>query len=165
MSTVNEGTCTHSNSQQTFELSLLHASGDTGEHLIASSESINAPTKNSQITERERSWELLLTSGMLLGPTLGIPLILLAFVFYTDKRVTFNEHGTRALPVNLSSISNSSYFTSIRATKFVLVSSWASTVSQFVIPPFMLPFSFFIAREITRQCDAPSTIQEISDHM
>jgi hypothetical protein len=102
---------------------------------------------------------------MLLGPMLGIPLILLAFVFYSDKHVTFKEHGTTALPANQSSVSHSSYYTSVDATEFVLVSSWASTASQFVIPPFMLLFSFFVAREITRQCDAPSTVQEVSDHM
>lgn len=160
MSTGHEDTYSHSHSQPAFELPLHHPSGDTEQHLVASSESITTPAKDNpipQVTERARSWDLLLTFAMLFVPMLGIALILLAFVFYTHKRVKFRDNGTAALPVNLAFVSNRSYYTSIGATKFVLVSSWASTASQFVIPPFMLLFSFFVAREITYECDAPST--------
>ena len=107
----------------------------------------NDQTVHHTPREKTRRRDLLFAFVLLFIPLLAIPLIFLAFVFYTTRHVTFPDNGTPGLPL-FSYPSKSSYYTTVSAGSFTLVGSWASTLAQFVLGPFMVLFSLYIAREI-----------------
>lgn len=159
MPEINGGHYAHKDSKQAFELLTLQEATGSIEHRTASF----TLADDTRINEGERAWDLLLAFPMLFVPMLAMALTLLASVYYTPKRVKSPDNGTVPLPVDLTSVSNNSYYTMIGPSKFVLVSSWASTAAQFVIPPFMPLFSFFVARETTLQQNKASTPKEVPD--
>ena len=114
-----------------------HSTGNTG----------SDQTVHHTSREKTRRRDLLLAFTLLFVPLLAIPLIFLAFVFYTTRHVTFPDKSTPRLPLNSHPLSKS-YYTTVSAGSFTLVGSWASTLAQFVLAPFMALFSFYVAREI-----------------
>ena len=100
--------------------------------------------------EKTRKRDLLLASALLFIPLLAIALLCLAFVFVGSKRVRFQFNETNELPILAKDIitSNSSYYTLEDIGSFTLLGSWASSAAQLVLAPFMVLFSFLIAREI-----------------
>ena len=90
---------------------------------------------------------LLLAFSIVSFPTLAISFLLIGFVFKTSERERPNDPpGTTDLPVTPSYTSDA-YYTDIRPGSFLLVSSWASNVAEIVVSPFMVIFSYIVARE------------------
>lgn len=113
--------------------------------------------------ERYSMKDLLLLLGIIFLPMLAISLILLAFTFFARFHITFNTNGTSELPVDHSSASKYSYYTTIGQSKVSLVSSWASHASQFVMPFFMVLFSFCVAREVSGNRPRQETIENTKE--
>jgi hypothetical protein len=136
----------------------------------------NGPNKSPQSSEdglgtskspkRDSIIDLLLLLSILFVPMLAISLVLLAFMFFSAERVVFENNGTPELPVNFVNVANDSYYTLIGPSKVALVSGWASHASFFVMPYFMILFSYCVAREVALNRPPVATIdktQEIHD--
>ena len=79
-------------------------------------------------------------------PLLAISLVLLLFVF-----VAHRERPAVASDPRLPSLQYFSpwfYYPTTGIGGFLLIGSWASTVAQWVVAPFMVLFSYVVAREI-----------------
>ena len=95
-----------------------------------------------------RRRDLLLAFAMVSLPMLVIAAILLAFVFNPNEREKQQqEDPTQELPL-LDQLPGGAYYTTVRTGSFLLVASWASNIAEFIIAPFMLLFSYTVAREI-----------------
>ncbi|KAI9684249.1 MAG: hypothetical protein M1822_005722 [Bathelium mastoideum] len=94
--------------------------------------------------------QILFSFVLLLVPLLGVSLILIIFVFYKQFHFVFPENGNRDLPTTYLNKSSDAYFTHLGIGKVTLVSSCASTATQFVLTPFMFLFSFVVARELSQ---------------
>lgn len=79
-------------------------------------------------------------------PLLVIAILLLAFTFhYREEPLLYPEdHG---LPFSHPP-SLHPFYTNVASGSFLLVASWASNIAGFVIAPFMVLFSYAVAREI-----------------
>ena len=98
-----------------------------------------------------RKRDLLLAFAIVSLPLLVIALILLVFVFkYSQRNFLDPSVGTRELPSSNYDFGNV-FYTSISPGSFLLVGSWASNVATIVVAPFMLLFSYAVAREMFLQ--------------
>lgn len=79
-------------------------------------------------------------------PLLVIAILLLAFTFhYREEPLLYPEdHG---LPFSHPP-SLHPFYTNVASGSFLLVASWASNIAGFVIAPFMVLFSYAVAREM-----------------
>ena len=83
-------------------------------------------------------------------PMLTIPALLLALVT-VGKVPHFTSEGTETLTTFNAAPSGNYYVTTgISAGKFALVASWASTIMSNISAPFLILFSFLIARSMSR---------------
>lgn len=79
-------------------------------------------------------------------PLLVIAILLLAFTFhYREKPLLYPEDDR--LPFSRPP-SLRPFYTNVASGSFLLVASWASNIAGFVIAPFMVLFSYAVAREI-----------------
>ena len=121
-----------------------------------SSEHTSLPAKlgeiGARLDEAARKRELLIAFAFIFVPMSVIAFVLIAFVYYEKDRVHFNRegNGTPELPAFPIPPANA-YYTTIGIGGFLLVSSWASTAAGVIFAPFMLLFSFVVARQLTRQ--------------
>ncbi|KAI9661810.1 MAG: hypothetical protein M1821_009049 [Bathelium mastoideum] len=106
--------------------------------------------------------QILFSFVLLLVPLLGVSLIPIIFVFYKQFHFVFPENGNRDLRVVYPNRSSDAYFTYIGVGKVTLVSSWASTATQFVLTPFMFLFSFVVARELSQSGPDDSDVKGVS---
>lgn len=98
-----------------------------------------------------RKRDLILAFAIVSLPLLVIAIILLAFVFAPSHHVILDPSvGSVELPAS-NDVPTGSYFTTISPGKFLLLGSWASNVAELVVAPFMLLFSYAVAREILLQ--------------
>lgn len=104
---------------------------------------------------------LILAFLMILVPMLAIPLILLAFFFYSDIRPNLSKYQDASLPIDTDNISPNHYYTTERYNVVLDVTGWASTAGQFIMAPYMLLFSFFVAKSIVGQHPRPSNLDDL----
>ena len=98
-----------------------------------------------------RKRDLLFAFAIVTPPLLAIALILVGLVFNASDRDTPNQiKGTPELPVVNYPTSNVLY-TGVDPGSFLLVGSWASNFATITIGPFMVIFSYTIAREILQE--------------
>lgn len=98
-----------------------------------------------------RKRDLLLAFTIVSLPLLVIALILLVFTFkFSQRQYLDSSLGTTELPSSGYDLSDA-YFTSISPGSFLLVGSWASNFATVVVAPFMLLFSYTVAREMVLQ--------------
>lgn len=101
-----------------------------------------------------RRRDLLLAFAMVSLPMLVIAAILLAFVFNPNEREKQHpDKATLDLPI-MDQLPADAYYTTVRTGQFLLLASWASNIAEFIIAPFMLLFSYAVAREILQQSRA-----------
>ena len=94
-------------------------------------------------------------------PTLAVALTLLAFVFNSSERVVLDPRAkTPRLPF-LEHAPTDVYYTTVLPGAFLLLGSWASNVAELVVAPFMVLFSYTVARELLQHPELPNS--EISD--
>ena len=98
-----------------------------------------------------RRRDLFIAFAMVSLPMLVIAAILLAFVFDPNEREKLQQaNSTQELPI-VHQLPGDAYYTTVRTGKFLLVADWASNIAEFIIAPFMLLFSYTVAREIIQQ--------------
>jgi hypothetical protein len=111
--------------------------------------------------------DMLLILAILCLPMVIVSLVLLVFLFiHHPWRVRFQDNGTTELPVDFTMVSKDSYYTEISPGKVSLISGWASHAALFVMPYFMILFSFCVAREVAFKRPASEIIdntREIHD--
>lgn len=80
-------------------------------------------------------------------PLLVIAILLLVFVFARGRENPGLYVESPTLPF-LDSASQDAYYTQVDSGDFLLIGSWASTIAEFVVAPFMVLFSYAVAREV-----------------
>ena len=98
-----------------------------------------------------RKRDVFLAFAIVSLPLLAIAIILIAFAFNAGQREKPDPTiGTPELPVvdyNTSTV----YYTYYTPGQFLLLSSWASNIATIVVAPFMLIFSYAVARELLQE--------------
>ena len=108
-----------------------------------------------------RKRDLFLAFGIVSLPLLIISLTLIGFVFNTSEHVKPDPSiGTLELPV-VKYDTSTAYYTGIRPGSFLLLGSWASNIAEIVVAPFMLIFSYAIAREVVHGSVKEDIISEL----
>ena len=108
-----------------------------------------------------RKRDLFLAFGIVSLPLLIISLILIGLVFNTSERVKPDPSiGRWELPV-VQYDTATAYYTGIRPGSFLLLGSWASNIAEIVVAPFMLIFSYAVAREVVHGSVKEDTISEL----
>ena len=93
-----------------------------------------------------RKRDLFLAFTLVSLPLLVIAILLLAFTFhYRENPVSYGE--IPELPFR-DKPSTDAYYTTVDPGSFLLVGSWASNVAAIIVAPFMVLFSYAVAREI-----------------
>lgn len=126
------------------------------------------PAARPQVPRLSRKRDIFLAFTIVSLPLLVIAILLLAFVFRAEREIPDNDTDNLELPVN-NSLSSDAFYTRKDIGDFLLVGSWASNFATLTIAPFMLLFSYAVAREVALQSDKnhenPSTglplLQEI----
>lgn len=134
---------------------------------VEESDNASEPPKlgdtGSRLEKAGRKRELLIAFAFIFVPMAAVAFTLIAFVYYEKDRIHFNREsgGTPELPAVPVPPSNS-YYTKLLIGAFLLVSSWGSTAAGIVFAPFMLLFSFVVARELVSKYDPdiPTTKQD-----
>jgi hypothetical protein len=130
------------------------------------------PARESDETPKAQDPQYTLAELLLRLAIVFIPMIivstflLLLLVLPRPWRVNFKDNGTEELPVNLTMVSNNAYYTSISPGKVSVVSGWASHAAFFVMPYFLVLFSYCVAREVALKRPAAEAIdntREIHD--
>ena len=88
-------------------------------------------------------------------PLLVISILLLAFIFLSDREIPASYTEIPALPFFEYPPLNA-FYSRVDLGSFLLVGSWASNIAAIVVAPFMVLFSYAVAREILQH--------EKSDH-
>ena len=136
-----------SNSHTTLLHSLPHGDVERDHGATSSERSHVSPISNSiELPQASRKRDLLLAFALVFVPLLVIVSILLAFVFCRSSRVQFSFYETAELPIRTPL--RTSYYTMQSVGAFTLLGSWASNAASLLLAPFMILFSFNIARAI-----------------
>ena len=93
-----------------------------------------------------RKRDILLAFVIVSLPLLVLAILLLAFVFLHDREEPASFTGTRELPVIYPA--SNAFYSRVDVGDFLIVSTWASNVAEIVVAPFMVLFSYAVAREI-----------------
>ena len=102
--------------------------------------------KASAAPRLSRKRDIFLAFILVSLPLLVLAILLLAFVFLHDREVLAINLGTRELPVEYSA--TNAFYSIVDVGDFLIVSTWASNVAEIVVAPFMVLFSYAVAREI-----------------
>jgi hypothetical protein len=116
--------------------------------------------KNDRTPRLNRKRDLLLAFATVSLPLLVIALILVSFVFNVSARERPHLFvGTSELPVTFYDTATA-FYTGISPGSFLLLGSWASNIAEIVIAPFMVIFSYAVAREVLRETIEGSTTSD-----
>lgn len=94
-----------------------------------------------------RKRDILLAFVIVSLPLLVISILLLAFIFLSDRERPASYAEIPVLPF-LDYPSPHAFYTKVEPGSFLLVGSWASNIAEMVVAPFMVLFSYAVAREI-----------------
>ncbi len=107
----------------------------------------NHPTEQSSAPRLSRKRDLFIAFVVVSLPLLVISILLLAFIFLSDRERPASYAEIPALPF-FQYPALDAFYTTVDPGSFLLVGSWASNVAEMVVAPFMLLFSYAVAREI-----------------
>ena len=107
----------------------------------------NHKEQTSAAPRLSRKRDILLAFVIVSLPLLVLAILLLAFIFLSDREEPASYRGTRELPLDYPLPPNAFYST-VDLGDFLIVSTWASNVAEIVVAPFMVLFSYAVAREI-----------------
>lgn len=93
-----------------------------------------------------RKRDILLAFVIVSLPLLVVAILLLAFIFLHDREKPASFTGTRELPIEY--LPSNAFYSIVDLGDFLIVSTWASNVAEIVVAPFMVLFSYAVAREI-----------------
>ena len=121
------------------KLAFLRRSNKQNDHTI----------KEDSPPRLSRKRDLFLSFVIVSLPLLVISILLLAFIFLSDREIPASYTAIPVLPF-LEYPSLDAFYTSVSPGSFLLVGSWASNIAEIVVAPFMVLFSYAVAREILR---------------
>lgn len=107
----------------------------------------NDPSKQVSAPRLSRKRDILLAFFIVSLPLLVISILLLAFIFRPDRQKPASFIEIPSLPI-LDKPSPNAFYTSADAGDFLLIGSWASNIATIVVAPFMVLFSYAVAREL-----------------
>ena len=110
----------------------------------------NRSEEQPPIPRLSRKRDILLAFVLVSLPLLVIAILLLAFVFLNDREKPALYTDTPELPFDQYPPLDA-FYSLVGLGDFLLVSSWASNVAEIVVAPFMVLFSYAVAREILQQ--------------
>lgn len=93
-----------------------------------------------------RKRDILLAFVIVSFPLLVLAILLLAFIFLKDREEPDSFIGTQELPVKY--LASNAFYSSVDLGDFLIISTWASNIAEIVVAPFMILFSYTVAREI-----------------
>ncbi len=103
-------------------------------------------TEKTQVPRLSRKRDLFLAFVVVSLPLLVISVILLAFVFLNDREKPADYLEIPELPF-FDYPPLDAFYTKVSPGPFLLVGSWASNIAEIVVAPFMVLFSYAVARE------------------
>lgn len=103
-------------------------------------------TVKTKVPRLSRKPDLCLAFIVVSLPLLLISVILLAFVFLNDREKPADYLAISELPF-LELPSLDACYTVVSPGSFLLAGSWASNIAEIVVAPFMVLFSYAVARE------------------
>lgn len=111
-------------------------------------ETIQLDTEKAQqeIPPYTTPWHILLACLLVLVPITVVTTLLIMFVSWARWTLYDPDYTRPDLPI--ARLDSSSFNTVVFASKVILVSSWSSNIAQFATAPFMLIFSFLVARDL-----------------
>ena len=107
----------------------------------------NRKEQASTAPRLSRKRDILLAFVIVSLPLLVLAILLLAFIFLNDREKPASFTETRELPFLTYPPSNA-FYSRVDLGDFLIVSTWASNVAEIVVAPFMVLFSYAVAREI-----------------
>ena len=121
---------------------------DTTDAKLAFLRRSNKQNDHKDSTPRlSRKRDLFLSFVIVSLPLLVISILLLAFIFLSDREKPASYAEIPVLPF-LEYPSTDAFYTRVSQGSFLLVGSWASNIAEIVVAPFMVLFSYAVAREI-----------------
>ena len=94
-----------------------------------------------------RKRDLFLAFVIVSLPLLVIAIILLVFIFHSTRERPATYVKSPTLPF-LEHVPLDAFYTTRSTGSFLLIGSWASNIAEIVVAPFMVLFSYAVAREI-----------------
>lgn len=105
--------------------------------------------EHAAIPKLSRKRDLFLAFAIVSLPLLVIAILLLIFIFHSHREIPASYQEIPELPF-LEHPSLDAFYTRVDPGSFLLVGSWASNFATIVVAPFMLLFSYAVAREIVQ---------------
>ena len=106
----------------------------------------NRKEQASAAPRLSRKRDILLAFVIVSLPLLVVAILLLAFIFLNDRERLASYTGT--LELSLEYPPSNAFYSKVDLGDFLVVSTWASNVAEIVVAPFMVLFSYAVAREI-----------------
>lgn len=116
----------------------------------------NDHTKNDSTPRLSRKRDLFLSFIIVSLPLLVISILLLAFIFLSFREIPASYAEIPVLPF-FDYPPLDAFYTTVSPGSFLLVGSWASNIAEIVVAPFMVLFSYAVAREVLQH---PSSDQD-----
>ena len=102
-----------------------------------------------QAPRLSRKRDILLAFVIVSLPLLVLAILLLSFVFIRGREEPASNVGTRELPIGHPP--SNAFYSNKDVGDFLIISTWASNVAEMVVTPFMVLFSYAVAREILQR--------------
>jgi hypothetical protein len=107
-------------------------------------------TPHISVPHLNRKRDLFLAFAVVSLPLLVIAVVLLAFVFLNDRERPADYVEIPELPF-FNHPPLDAFYTTVSPGSFLLAGSWASNIATIVVAPFMVLFSYAVARESLQQ--------------
>lgn len=121
----------------------------------------NTNKKRARVPRPSRKRDLFFAFGIVTLPLLIVASLLVGFVFNASEREKPNPSvGTLVLPV-ANYDTATAYYTGVTPGSFLLLCSWASNIAELVTAPFMVIFSYAVAREVLQQSVKHGTMSDL----
>ena len=128
-----------------------HSVTTLSSHITPNSPNRRGNDKKEEASAPISSAKVCLAFSLAFFPILAIPTLLLVLVT-VGKVPHVTNNGTDALNIVNTAPSGNYYTTAgVSAGQFALVASWASTIMGNISAPFLILFSFLIARSMSRR--------------
>ena len=130
-----------------YTFSSLSETLDNNLAFITPSSKKDHHTEQVSAPRLSRKRDLFLAFVIVSLPLLVIAILLLAFIFLSDRERPASYAEIRDLPFFEHPPLNA-FYTKVDPGSFLLVGSWASNIAEIVVAPFMVLFSYAVAREV-----------------
>lgn len=130
-----------------YTFSRLQDTVDSNVALVRQFEKPTNHTEKPSTPRLSRKRDIFLAFVIVSLPLLVIAILLLVFIFNSDRERPALYVPSTNLPF-AKDLPLDAFYTRVDPGDFLLVGSWASNIAAIVVAPFMLLFSYAVAREI-----------------